>query len=90
MFINHADNTVVRLLLLSISVSRDEFGGIFISKVSSWVLNATWIVVKFSSGPAIDVFCSCALWSTYIAAVLVLTSAKARLRMTCTLKMGNS
>ena len=57
-FINHAGDTVVRLLLLSISVSSDEFNGIFISKVSSLVLNATWIVVKFSNGPAIDVFCS--------------------------------
>ena len=57
-FINHAGDTVVRLLLLSISVSSDEFGGISISSVSSLVLNATWIVVRSCSGPAINVFCS--------------------------------
>ena len=57
-FINHPCDTVVRLLLLSISVSSDEFGGIFICRAASLALNATWIVVKFSSGPAIDVFCS--------------------------------
>ena len=57
-FINHSDDTVVRLLLLSISVSSDEFGGISISRASSLMLNATWIVVKFSNGPAIDMFCN--------------------------------
>ena len=57
-FINHSCDTVVRLLLLSISVSSDEFGGISISKISSLVLNATWIVVRSCSGPAIDAFCS--------------------------------
>ena len=57
-FINHAGDTVVRLLLLSISVSSDEFGGISISKLSSLMLNATWIVVKLSSGPERDMFCS--------------------------------
>ena len=56
-FINHAGDTVVRLLLLSISVSSDEFGGIFISRNSSLVLNEIFIVVMSSSGPPIDAFC---------------------------------
>ena len=55
-FINHAGDTVVRLLLLSISVSSDEFGGIFISRASSLVLNEILIVLMSSSGPAIDAF----------------------------------
>ena len=55
-FINHAGDTVVRLLLLSISVSSDEFGGIFISRVSNPVLYEMLIVVVSSSGPARDTF----------------------------------
>ena len=55
-FINHAGDTVVRLLLLSISVSSDEFGGKFISRTSSLVLYKMLIVVMSSSEPPIDAF----------------------------------
>ena len=55
-FTNDSDDTVVRLLLLSISVSSDELGGIFISRASSLVLNEILIVLMSSSGPAIDAF----------------------------------
>ena len=55
-FINHAGDTVVRLLLLSISVPSDEFGGIFISKIANLKLNEMVIVVTSSSGPATDAF----------------------------------
>ena len=48
-FINHAGDTVVRLLLLSISVSSDEFGGISIFKIASMVLNEMFIVVMSDS-----------------------------------------
>ena len=55
-FINHAGDTVVRLLLLSISVSSDEFGGIFICRAANLVLYEMLIVVMSSSGPARDTF----------------------------------
>ena len=55
-FINHSCDTVVRLLLLSISVSSNEFGGKFISRAASLVLNEMLIVVTSSSGPARDTF----------------------------------
>ena len=53
---NHSCDTVVRLLLLSISVFSDEFGGIFISRASSLVLWEILIVVMSFSGPAMDAF----------------------------------
>ena len=55
-FINHAGDTVVRLLLLSISVSSDEFGGIFMSKHSSLVLYEMLIDMINFSGPATNAF----------------------------------
>ena len=55
-FINHAGDTVERLLLLSISVSSDEFGGIFICRTSSFVLYEMLMVLMSSSGPARDKF----------------------------------
>mgnify|MGYP001797866377 CR=1 FL=1 len=53
---NHAGDTVVRLLLLSISVSIDEFGGISIPKFANLMLNEMLIVVTSSSEPATDTF----------------------------------
>ena len=54
--INHSGDTVLRLLLLSISVSSDEFGGISSSRNSSLALCEMLIVVMSSSGPEIDAF----------------------------------
>ena len=55
-FINHSCDTVVRLLLLSISVSSDEFGGKFISRAASLVLDEMLIAVMSSSRSPIDAF----------------------------------
>ena len=43
-FINHSGDTVVRLLLLSISVSSNEFGGTISFRHSSLVLYEIFIV----------------------------------------------
>ena len=55
-FINHSGNTVVRLLLLTISVSSDEFGGISISRDPSLVLYEMFIDLINFSGPATNAF----------------------------------
>ena len=55
-FINHAGDTVVRLLLLSISVSSDEFGDRYISRASNLVLYEMFIVLMSFTGPKTDAF----------------------------------